>query len=76
MQDRERQDQNGMARVPKVSKVTDGIASQRNDQEVTWASLPHKKQLAILTLARFTEPLVATSLQVSRAGATFSPQAS
>ena len=30
---------------------------------VTWASLPHKGQLAVLTLARLSEPLTQTSLQ-------------
>jgi hypothetical protein len=30
---------------------------------VTWMSLPHKRQLAILTVARLSEPLVQTSLQ-------------
>jgi hypothetical protein len=32
---------------------------------VTWSSLPHKGQLAILTAARLAEPLVQTSLRVS-----------
>lgn len=31
---------------------------------VTWSSLPHKHQLAILTIARFSEPLVQSSLRV------------
>jgi hypothetical protein len=31
---------------------------------VTWMSLPHKRQLIILTLSRLSEPLVQTSLQV------------
>lgn len=35
------------------------------EEAVTWMSLPHKKQLAVLTMARFSEPLVQTSLQVS-----------
>ena len=30
---------------------------------VTWASLPHKGQLAVLTLARLSEPLTQSSLQ-------------
>ena len=34
------------------------------DAPVTWMSLPHKRQLIILTLARLSEPLVQTSLQV------------
>ncbi|KAK5131235.1 hypothetical protein LTR08_001204 [Meristemomyces frigidus] len=32
-------------------------------QQVTWSSLPKKSQLAILTLARLSEPLTQTSLQ-------------
>ena len=32
---------------------------------VTWSNLPHKSQLAILTIARFSEPLVQSSLRVS-----------
>lgn len=32
---------------------------------VAWSSLPHKRQLAILTCARLSEPLVQTSLRVS-----------
>lgn len=34
------------------------------DEPVTWMSLPHKRQLAVLTLSRLSEPLVQTSLQV------------
>lgn len=34
------------------------------EEPVTWASLPHRSQLIILTLARLSEPLVQTSLQV------------
>lgn len=33
------------------------------DEPVTWMSLPRKDQLIILTLARLSEPLTATSLQ-------------
>ncbi|KAN0102221.1 MFS general substrate transporter [Hyaloscypha variabilis] len=33
------------------------------DEAVTWMSLPHKGQLAVLTLSRLSEPLVQTSLQ-------------
>ena len=36
------------------------------EDSVTWASLPHRSQLIILTLARLSEPLVQTSLHVSR----------
>lgn len=34
--------------------------------KVTWASLPHRRQLIVLTLARLSEPLVQTSLQVCK----------
>lgn len=33
---------------------------------VTWRSLPHKRQLAILVAARLSEPLVQSSLRVSK----------
>ena len=36
-----------------------------NEKPVTWMSLPQKSQLAILTIARLSEPLVQTSLRVS-----------
>ena len=32
--------------------------------EVTWSSLPARRQLILLTLSRLSEPLVQTSLQV------------
>lgn len=35
------------------------------EKPITWSSLPHKRQLAILTVARLSEPLVQTSLRVS-----------
>jgi hypothetical protein len=38
---------------------------KKKDEPVTWSSLPHKSQLAILTIARLSEPLVQTSLRVS-----------
>lgn len=34
--------------------------------EVTWASLPNKDQLFVLVLARFSEPVVRTSIQVNQ----------
>jgi hypothetical protein len=37
-------------------------SSQKEDQSVTWASLPQKSQLAVLTLARLSEPLTERSL--------------
>lgn len=44
---------------PLLSKAT----NPGKDQPVTWMSLPRKDQLIILTLARLSEPLTATSLQ-------------
>ncbi|OQE46193.1 hypothetical protein PENCOP_c001G03165 [Penicillium coprophilum] len=43
----------------------DGVLRPAEDEEkpVTWSSLPKKGQLAILTLARLSEPLTQTSLQ-------------
>ncbi|KAJ5960202.1 uncharacterized protein N7479_007352 [Penicillium vulpinum] len=43
----------------------DGVLGPAEDEEkpVTWSSLPKKGQLAILTLARLSEPLTQTSLQ-------------
>ncbi|TVY65555.1 putative membrane protein, partial [Lachnellula suecica] len=37
---------------------------EKRDEPVTWRSLPHRDQLMLLTLARLSEPLVQTSLQV------------
>ncbi|KAI9048534.1 hypothetical protein LZ554_007367 [Drepanopeziza brunnea f. sp. 'monogermtubi'] len=36
---------------------------RKKAETVTWMSLPHKSQLAILVFARFSEPLVNTSLR-------------
>ncbi|KAJ5128848.1 hypothetical protein N7448_002561 [Penicillium atrosanguineum] len=43
----------------------DGLLNHTQEEEkpVTWKSLPKKGQLAILTLARLSEPLTQTSLQ-------------
>lgn len=41
------------------------IPVKKKNETVTWMSLPHKSQLAILTVARLAEPLVQTSLRVS-----------
>lgn len=38
---------------------------KEKEERVTWTSLPHRRQLVILTLARLSEPLVQTSLRVS-----------
>ena len=40
-----------------------GRAEEEPEKSVTWASLPKKGQLAILTFARLSEPLTQTSLQ-------------
>lgn len=40
------------------------ISLKKKKENVTWMSLPHKSQLAILTVARLSEPLVQTSLRV------------
>jgi hypothetical protein len=40
------------------------ITSPEKKDTVTWMSLPHKRQLAILTIARLSEPLVQSSLRV------------
>ena len=40
------------------------LDEKHKEKDVTWASLPHRRQLIILTLARLSEPLVQTSLQV------------
>ncbi|GIJ82202.1 hypothetical protein Asppvi_000708 [Aspergillus pseudoviridinutans] len=42
---------------------TDGVIDSQNEKPVTWASLPKRGQLAILTFARLSEPLTQTSLQ-------------
>lgn len=47
-----------------AGKNGDGNEHEKVDVPVTWMSLPHKWQLVILTLARLSEPLVQTSLQV------------
>jgi hypothetical protein len=42
---------------------TDLVIGSPSEKPVTWASLPKKGQLAILTFARLSEPLTQTSLQ-------------
>jgi hypothetical protein len=48
-----------------IAAGNSSVASEK-DEPVTWMSLPHKRQLIVLTLSRLSEPLVQTSLQVSR----------
>ncbi|KAJ5935304.1 hypothetical protein N7466_004851 [Penicillium verhagenii] len=56
-------------RFPSIDETdTDHVALPEPEQEVaekpvTWSSLPKKGQLAILTMARLSEPLTQTSLQ-------------
>lgn len=52
-------------RLPLLDDTT-GLEMRQSSKEapVTWMSLPHKRQLMVLTLARLSEPLVQTSLQV------------
>ena len=45
--------------------VAETDVEELKEEVVTWSSLPHKGQLAVLTMARLSEPLVQTSLQVS-----------
>ncbi|KAL1999153.1 hypothetical protein VTN02DRAFT_4962 [Thermoascus thermophilus] len=45
------------------SRLGDGDVDVDNEKPVTWRSLPRKSQLAILTVARLSEPLTQTSLQ-------------
>ena len=46
---------------------TVAIEDEKKEEPVTWRSLPHRSQLIVLTLARLSEPLVGTSLQVNPA---------
>lgn len=41
------------------------VVDEKHEEPVTWRSLPHRRQLIILTLSRLSEPLVQTSLQVN-----------
>jgi hypothetical protein len=43
--------------------TTHETQEKKQKEVVTWMSLPHKRQLAVLTAARLSEPLVQTSLQ-------------
>lgn len=43
--------------------ASDETTTEDEKKPVTWRSLPHKSQLAIITFARFSEPLAQTSLQ-------------
>jgi hypothetical protein len=58
-------DQSEVAAEGGVREVENqALGENEKDAPVTWMSLPHKRQLVILTLARLSEPLVQTSLQV------------
>lgn len=41
-----------------------GSGADKDARSVSWSDLPQKKQLIVITLARLSEPLVQTSLQV------------
>ncbi len=58
-------DEDEVAAEGGVAVRTPEEVDNEKEEEVTWASLPHRRQLIILTLARLSEPLVQTSLQVS-----------
>jgi hypothetical protein len=45
------------------SSAKKDIVEKKKEPLVTWMSLPHKRQLIVLTAARLSEPLVQTSLQ-------------
>lgn len=47
-----------------VAGIEEDVQNEKREEPVTWRSLPHRRQLIILTLARLSEPLVQTSLQV------------
>lgn len=49
-----------------ISPTEPAELKEKKEEPVTWASLPRRSQLIILTLARLSEPLVQTSLQVRR----------
>jgi hypothetical protein len=48
---------------PSTSTQSNLPKEREEQQAATWRSLPHKRQLAVLTLARLSEPLVQSSLQ-------------
>ena len=58
---------NGLPRNSSVERATTPSPLETQEKKkkevVTWMSLPHKRQLAVLTVARLSEPLVQTSLQ-------------
>lgn len=47
---------------PSSRVVASDAAKKTKDEPVTWMSLPHKGQLAVLTIARLSEPLSERSL--------------
>ena len=48
---------------PQFLPVAPALPAAPTPSKVTWMSLPHKAQLAVLTFARLSEPLMQTSLQ-------------
>ncbi|WPH02642.1 Hypothetical protein R9X50_00550700 [Acrodontium crateriforme] len=64
-------DADALSTVPLATEMARRVAGEQsgaasletNPQPISWSSLPKKGQLAILTLARLSEPLTQTSLQ-------------
>ncbi|KAH7395564.1 major facilitator superfamily domain-containing protein [Cadophora sp. MPI-SDFR-AT-0126] len=56
-------DEDEVAAEGGVGRRNPEVVHNEKEEEVTWRSLPHRRQLIILTLARLSEPLVQTSLQ-------------
>ncbi|KAF2172234.1 hypothetical protein M409DRAFT_62990 [Zasmidium cellare ATCC 36951] len=61
----EDEDERLLARTASTGLPDEGepAITEKDDRPVSWSSLPKKSQLAILTLARLSEPLTQTSLQ-------------
>jgi hypothetical protein len=63
----EQEPNSGVLRLSTIEQGSTPVANETQEKKqkevVTWMSLPHKRQLAILTVARLSEPLVQTSLQ-------------
>lgn len=49
--------------LPRARRKSDGYDDEDEEKPATWMSMPKKGQLAIMVLARLSEPLTQTSLQ-------------
>lgn len=47
-----------------LSPAAPSVSQNESKRPVSWSELPRKDQLFIITMARMSEPLVQTSLQV------------